>query len=69
MNKKVKMNLPVTFPLVGWKTNLFQRLNNLFLLDLLAEDGVKEQRGGTVVDQSGRLLQGLQICPLQRQPR
>lgn len=69
MNKKVKMNLPVTFPLVGRKTNLFQRLNNLFLLDLLTEDGVKEQRGGTVVDQAGRLLQSLQICPLQRQPR
>lgn len=39
-------------------------LSHLFFLDLLAKERVKEKRGGTVVDQPGRLLQGLQICPL-----
>lgn len=49
---KARKNLPVTFLLVRWETYLHQRLNNLLLLDLLAEDGVKEQRRGAVVDQS-----------------
>lgn len=40
------------------------RLDELLFLDLLAEDGVKQERSGTVVDQPGWLLEGLQICPL-----
>lgn len=42
-----------------FKKYLCRRLDNLFLLDLFAEDGVEKERGGTVVDQPGRLLQYL----------
>lgn len=56
--------LPLTFLGVRQKTYLHWWRDNLFLMNLFAEDGVKEKRGGTVVDQPGRLLQGLQICPL-----
>lgn len=54
----------VPFLPVTCQTHLHRRLDDLLLLDLLAKDGVKEERGGTVVDQPGRLLQGLQIRPL-----
>lgn len=43
---------------------LHRRLNNLLLLDLLPEHRVKQEGGGAVVDQPGRLLQDLQVCPL-----
>lgn len=45
------------------------RLDKLLLLDLLAEGGIKEERSGTVVDQPGRLLEGLQVCPLCKWPQ
>lgn len=38
---------------------LDRRLDDLLFLDLFAEHGVKEKRGGAVVDQPGRLLQDL----------
>lgn len=65
---KTQPPLPATSHWIRRQTYLYWRLNDLLLLDLLAEDGVKEERRGTVVDQPGRLLQGLQICPLLRDP-
>lgn len=65
---RTQSKLLVAFLWVRWQTYLYWRLNNLFLLDLLAEDRVKEERSGTVVDQPGRLFQGLQICSLLTHP-
>ena len=50
----IKTILPhPTFVGVRLKTYLHWRKDDLFLLNLFAKDGVKEKRGGTVVDQPG----------------
>lgn len=46
-------------------THLPLHLAQLVSLDLLPEGWVKEQGGGTVVNQAGGLLQSLQVCQLQ----